>query len=425
MPFFLLVAAAACEREPPAPAAPDPQQAAERQCAEASARLEAYLGKKFKAPVPVEMRTRAQLGDFARAQAKRLIPSGLLDVSQKLAERLHEIPSGYDLLEKQVEMVERGAAGFYDADLDRFYVVEGADPRRLGATVAHELVHAYRDVDKDYWPRLLRLAREDFDAAQALHFFVEGDASLVGFTIDAQARGVKPEPLIEQMLRPEAADTLLGDDKTSGIPYAIRATFAATYGEGIRFAAALSRAGGLAALAAAYDRPPRSTEQVLHPDKYLATPPDEPTGFLGGDPCAALGGWLLLHSDVMGEFDVRAILGAELGRPRARAAAAGWDGARYWLCERGDVPLFFGVTSVWDTVTDAREFAQAWADWALRRGGGEGEVGGRGGEWRVETAEGLVVVRQKGTGVLVADGVPPDRAEAVLLAMAAARPVER
>jgi hypothetical protein len=47
------------------------------------------------------------------------------------------------------------------------------------------------------------------------------------------------------------------------------------------------------------------------------------------------------------------------------------------------------------------------------------------GDLRVKTDDGLVVVRQQGADVLVADGVPPDRVEAVFAAMVAGERRER
>ncbi len=431
---FALLLFLACSATGDEPAAKDGeiQRRVEACCADATARLEAYLGKKFKAKVPVEMKTSAEMGAFARAEAKRAVPAEFVEAAQRVLERLHLVPRGYDILEKQIELLEKGGAGLYDPQGDRFYVVRGvAEPGTPGftVTVAHELVHAYRDVDKDYNARAIRLLRTNGDEAQALTFLVEGDATLLGYAVGFAIQSGAADPDVDALARviwpATQVEEALADPELAAFPLVLKETLIAPYIEGHAFAGAIFRAGGKEALDKAFDRPPRSTEQVLHPEKYLAEP-DEPMEFEGGDPTAALGeGWRLRHTDVMGELDVRVLFTEKLGRPRARDAAAGWDGARYWLCEKDGVPSFFGVTTVWDAEEDTREFAQAWAAWALRRDGNEGEVGGRGGEWRVGTKEGLVIVRQAGASVLVADGVHEDRADAVFQAMAAARRVER
>jgi hypothetical protein len=351
----------------------------------------------------------------------------LIEATQKVCERLHLVPPGYDILQKSTEMIEGNVAGVYDPDADRFYVVRGVagDGADFKVTVAHELIHAYRDVDKDYWPRTLRLMKTNNDEAQALRFLVEGDATLLGFAMASNAG----EPQVDMFARAPKTDAMLEEaiasPELADFPLVLKETLMVPYIEGAAFAGAIFQAGGKEALDKAFDRPPRSTEQALHPEKYL-TKPDEPTEFEGGDPTSALGdGWRLKHTDVFGEFDVRLLFAEKLGRPRARAVAAGWDGNRYWLCEKEGATAFFGTVTVWDTEADAAEFAQAWADWTLHRDGKGGVAPGGKGEWRVESKEGLVVVRQKGTGVLVADGVPPDRVEPAFEAMASARAAER
>jgi len=407
----------------------------EQHCAAITARLEGYLGPKFKAPVPVELKTKEEIGAFARELAKTQVPAGMLEVAQKLAERLHQVPPGYDLLGKEIEMVEQNVAGLYDADADRFYVVEGTgSPGSVPFMIyaAHELVHAYRDVDKDYWPRTLRLIHENSDEAQAVRFLVEGDATLLGTAIGpATLAKVDPEPFVRQTARQAGnsemmIEAALAQPQLAEFPRAMKEALVAAYVEGMAFAAEIYRKGGKAALDAAYDRPPRSTEQVLHPEKYLGPDVDEPVSIEGGDPTAALGdGWKLLHSDVFGELDLRILLTEDLGRSDARAAAAGWDGARYWFCEREGAPSFIGAVTAWDSPEDASEFAFAWARWASLRDGGKKKPAEAGGSWRADTKEGLVVTKAAGSLAFVADGVPPGRVDAVLAAMAAARAVER
>jgi hypothetical protein len=92
--------------------------------------------------------------------------------------------------------------------------------------------------------------------------------------------------------------------------------------------------------------PPDSTEQVLHPDKYLRV--EEP---LRVSLDVALGsGWRRTASGTWGEFQTRELVGER--------AAAGWGGDRYelWHGPGGDV---LAMRWRWDTPRDAREFASA------------------------------------------------------------------
>ncbi|MHC4547979.1 MAG: hypothetical protein ACYTEZ_04310 [Planctomycetota bacterium] len=411
------------------------QGQAERQCAAITRALEAFLGPKLERAVPIQLVTEEELAAFARRQVEKQTPRGLLEVAQRLAERLHQVPRGYDLLENQIAMLERSVAGLYDADAHRLYVVEGKGRPGTGPftiTAAHELIHAYRAVDKDYWRRMLAVVDVDADWAQGVRFLVEGDATLLGYAVGLATLRNQPPGEILPTLRRHAADPdrsmaeQRANPDLSEFPPVLREMLIGAYVYGQAFAAEVLAHGGTDALAAAYDRPPRSTEQVLHPAKYLGPEVDEPTVFTGGDPTAALGdGWTLALSNVMGEFDVRIHFLALLGEGEARRASEGWDGARFHFCTQRGRPGFVGITSTWDSEQDAREFASAWAGWAGRRDAGEVTPRATGSDLTLQTREGLVVIRVAGRDVQVADGVPPDRVEAVLAALAAAPRAER
>ena len=54
---------------------------------------------------------------------------------------------------------------------------------------------------------------------------------------------------------------------------------------------------------------PRSTEQVLHPEKYIGKDVDEPTVFAGGDPTKALGGgWQVRFESELFDAETREAL---------------------------------------------------------------------------------------------------------------------
>jgi len=407
-----------------------------KSCASVTGKIDGWMGRKFTGPVPVDLKTRDEIADFARETSKRLAPEGMVEIATELSVRLHQIPPGYDLLNQEIEMLKKSVAGLYDADADTFYVVKGVGSPGspiFTITVAHELVHAYRDVDKDYWPRMTALVDTDVDWMQAVRFLVEGDAQFLGTVIgQAELTGLDPGKLLPTVAGSTAQRDLmlnmaLADPNLADFPLILREGLVAAYIDGMVFAVRVHAAGGLAALDKAYDRPPRSTEQVLHPEKYLGDAPDEPTVFSGGDPTAALGdGWKLRLSNVMGEFDMRVHFTEILGRKEAARAAAGWDGARFWFCAKEGQPSFYGMLTTWDTEEDAREFADAWARWAAWRDAKKEREFTRDGDTaHVETKEGLVVVRRNGRDVLVADGVPEDRVDAVLAAMAGATREER
>ena len=103
-----------------------------------------------------------------------------------------------------------------------------------------------------------------------------------------------------------------------------------------------------------YRNPPASTEQIIHPDNYLAG--DEPVVVLLPDLAGALGpDWLEKHDGVMGESFLRAYL-AILSLADFIEAAAGWGGDRFSLLEGPSGERALVALFAWDTPGDASQF---------------------------------------------------------------------
>ena len=113
--------------------------------------------------------------------------------------------------------------------------------------------------------------------------------------------------------------------------------------------------------AALRHRPPASTEQVLHPQAYVAA--DEPRRVRARAAVAALGeGWRPVSAGTVGEWTTGQLL-ARAGGTGAADAADGWGGDRYVLLRRGGERALVARWT-WDTPGDEREFATALRAWA-------------------------------------------------------------
>ncbi|HVY47539.1 MAG TPA: hypothetical protein VHB21_16735, partial [Minicystis sp.] len=109
------------------------------------------------------------------------------------------------------------------------------------------------------------------------------------------------------------------------------ASLVAPYADGFAFVQERRRAGGWAAVDAAYARLPQTTEQLMHHDKYAA---NEPALKLPRIDVAGLGpGYRARLEDDMGEESLRIMLEAWSTPDAAAAAAAGWGGDREVLAE--------------------------------------------------------------------------------------------
>jgi hypothetical protein len=114
------------------------------------------------------------------------------------------------------------------------------------------------------------------------------------------------------------------------------------------------------ALDASYQTLPASTEQIMHPERFLAG--DNPVkidlvdigGVLGPD-------WKKADADVNGEFGYLVALSEYIPKRTARVAAEGWGGDRYALYEnKANGAVLLAQYTTWDTENDAREFFDAY-----------------------------------------------------------------
>jgi hypothetical protein len=140
------------------------------------------------------------------------------------------------------------------------------------------------------------------------------------------------------------------------------------YQEGRTFVAELFMAGGWEAVNRAYADLPRSTEQVLHPERYLAEEPDAPSDVFVPDLSTALGDeWMPSVRDTLGEFITGLYLEQTLTAQMAWRAADGWDGDTFVTWEHEDGASLRVWRTIWDSSAEAVEFEQALATLVSQR----------------------------------------------------------
>jgi hypothetical protein len=336
-------------------------------------RVETLRGQRFSSVprperVTADTARREGLEDFDRSY-----PRARRTVDEELLKLLGLVPPELTLREAAASLFGEGVAGYYDPRTRRLRTVSGAatGTRVLAETVlAHELNHALED---QRFPLLAKVSESgpgaDADAALARLSLVEGTATEV--MQQYMGRYFTAEEALVGTLAGAFADT-------GSMPAFLQAQTVFPYLGGREFVAELlRRAGGRWALVDTAERlrPPVSTEQVLHPERYFRV--DEPRAVrmaVGG----ALGrGWTRAGAGTWGELQTRELL-ADSGGGGSAEAAAGWGGDRWELwrsrplegsgcaspCRAADVLV---MRWVWDTPRDAREFAARLGEWVTDR----------------------------------------------------------
>ena len=340
---------------PPAPPTGDPRPAAEIY-AGIRAQVIALRGlEPSKAVEPVALDA-ADLRAALTAEFDRENTADELKLAEDLLITLGLLPTGASIRTTMLDFQTGQVAGYYSPDKDELFVVSrsgGLGPTEL-VTYAHEFTHQLQDQAIDL--NSLGLDSTDQSDRQLAHLaLVEGDA--VSIQSQWMVANLTPEQLgqlLGSSLDPKALEAL-----QNAPPY-IRETAIFPYQDGLAFVTANTASGGYEALDAVYDAPPDSTEQILHPEKYLAG--EEPTSVEVPDAVAtALGtGWTAAGQDTLGELILRIWLSvAGVPRAEAIAAAAGWGGDRLVMVRGPNGSVAIGMITTWDTAADAAEFLAA------------------------------------------------------------------
>jgi hypothetical protein len=283
------------------------------------------------APPPVLVRSRADNRRFIEQEIKRRYSKDQLEGERKSMVAWGVLPADYDLQRLFLDLLEEQVSAYYDP-VGKVMVVGDwlpADQQRTALT--HELVHALQDrelpIDSFITPdpgqgdRLL--------ARQAL---IEGEAVALSFDLLLKPQGIDisrlPDLSTTQGLMAENS----GGPVIGKAPKFVRDLLLFPYIEGLGFVYQFRKRQPWSNMSVIYRDPPRSTTQILHPEKYLDTRED-PLSVAIPDLSPLLSGMRHVSEDDLGEFSLGAVLALHLGDTEGLRAAEGWRGDRYRIWE--------------------------------------------------------------------------------------------
>jgi hypothetical protein len=275
---------------------------------------------------------------------------------------------GGDMRQSQIDSMVKGILGFYDQNSKQLIVV--TDRAQMGVrdkvTYAHEFTHSLQDQHYNLTALFARAAGNS-DYQMALKGLVEGDATL---TMGLYAReNLTAMDIADYQLEEFESIDFSGALVGSSGPQTESATYF-PYREGAAFAGLLYQNGGWNTVDAAFKNPPRSTEQVLHPEHYFNG--DAPTSIQL--PALDLNGWHTIAEDTLGELYMRIYLEHKLDFAQAIPAAEGWGGDRYRVIGDTQGRLALALQTAWDSPAEAREFFDTYSTFVVALAGGNPQV---------------------------------------------------
>ena len=295
-----------------------------------------------------------------------------LQIEEEEIERARIVYGALGLLDEDEDLQAMFAAvlgeqviGYYDPETERLVIREdvmtglkgelGSEQMQEARLVlVHELVHALQDQRLDLGESYQK--KRTADADNAFRAVVEGDATFAMLAHALRQQGIPLSAAtagIQQMGSYLDLNALVSGEKLDGAPAILRVTLIAPYLRGLQFIAAVQGRGGWPAVNNAHRRPPVSSEQVLHPDKYFAREPVEAIAVVDS-PQVIAAGFVRMEEDTLGELELSVYLGQSRPTGTDDEAAAGWAGDQAVIYgRRGDSAVVWWTT--WDTEEDAEE----------------------------------------------------------------------
>ncbi|HVS12203.1 MAG TPA: hypothetical protein VMS76_20240 [Planctomycetota bacterium] len=354
--------------------------------------VEEMRGMRFLRPVAVKLATREEFSRYAREELERSVPAERLAADETIAKMLGVVPVDVDLKETLLTFLEEQVGGFYDPREETFFLMEATPLGVAKIVLAHELTHALDDQHFDLEGGMKQV-EEETDRAFAYQALVEGSGtSLMNQWTFAHLDEIDLGGF--EAMQKDATASLAAAPAWLSKPL----LFAYLRGASFLVRSDLLMEGQMKPakpedVRRAFERPPDSTEQILHPEKYWdeerrdAPQPVE----IATDGLPS--GWRVLRSDTLGELllgllsappEARALPDfanpmAVLGLQFTHAISEGWGGDRVVLLAKDGARVLQLVT-VWDTPRDAAEFFGAMRALAPRLEEAARALGAEGGD---------------------------------------------
>jgi len=300
----------------------------------------------FKRDVPVKYLNRAQLKNYIERLFESDYPDELAGKEEEVIWLMGFTSEKIALKSLRKMIILENVGGMYNEKTKELLAME--EFRNIDMLNTPALVHELRHAIQDQHFHLAALLGElsDFDDRKlAALAAVEGDATLV------MIRQLSFDPeLIGEAFSPEnilSFSAMAGAQTLAAAPDIVKYQLLMPYLEGLKFSQAIFKEKKWKGLNQVLKRKPLSSEQILHPQKYLAGEKPQ-TVFTGFRPSRGE----LVYSGVIGEYFLNVLL---KNGPEITDAAAGWGGDLFSLYRHGDSRLLLWEAH-WDTCADCSRF---------------------------------------------------------------------
>lgn len=297
-------------------------------------------GLKLKHPVPMSTLTKEEWRRWVEDRLRESAKPEEIKVEETAMKMFGFLPPDFDLRASTVDLMSEQAAAVYDHKKKRMIFVQGAAPDEMEeAVLAHELSHALADQHFDMGRFLEKGPRSD-ESESARMAVVEGQAMwiMLEAMLNRSGQSLTKNSAALQLMLPSmgkmAASQYPVFEKS---PLYLKESLLFPYSAGLMFQQAVIDKLGREAFAAVLRDPPKNTQQILHPAKYLA---HEAVASVDLPEFDARNKAKKVTDGDVGEFDVRVLFQQYASKQEAEEVAPAWRAGRFELLEEKSTKHF-------------------------------------------------------------------------------------
>jgi hypothetical protein len=293
-------------------------------------------GMKLKHSVPMSTLSKEEWRRWVEERVKESAKPEEIEMEEKSMKMFGFLPPDFDLRGATVDLMTEQAAAVYDHKKKRMIFVRGAAPEEMAdAVLVHELSHALADQHFDMRRFLEKGPRSD-ESESARMAVVEGQAMWIMIEAMLNRSGLsltKDSSVLQTMLPLMGKMTASQYPVFEKMPLYMKESLLFPYSAGMLFQQAVIDKQGRDGISAVLRDPPKNTQQILHPEKYLA---HEPTATVELPEFEGRAKLKKLTDGDVGEFDFHVLFEQCASKKEADEVAPSWRAGRFELLEQKD-----------------------------------------------------------------------------------------
>jgi hypothetical protein len=325
--------------------------------------LSEITGFKIHKQLPFQMITRDQVNHFLKDQIRESVKPAEIRAEEVTLKKFGFVPQDFDLKKTTIDLLTEQAAAFYDFHRKKLFISDWAAQNMREAALVHELAHALADQNFPIQKFLAKNA-DDSEESLARETVVEGQASwlMIEYALRREGKTLADPDTARDFLKDDNDEENSGGDGKGGgdseypvftnAPLYLKRTLMFPYEEGQKFQQAVFLKDGKDAFSVVFRKPPVTTSQVLHTERYfndvtykapnLPKPLPHSKTFVEG---------------TMGELDHRILLTQFVDEDAAESLGPKLKGSAYRVDEaKSDHRMMLVYAADWDSVDAAEQY---------------------------------------------------------------------